>query len=955
MSENNGPPDPARDAVAQLLRSALRRNLDVQHNREVVQEYMDRLLNGDGTNTDAAPGDTNAATETTEAPASTEAASATPAETSSTAPGTQTPPQPPHRHMPRDRPIMLVTYSLGTTQAPPPGTADNTIWNLATEASRQAREARGREARGRAADGGTAQAYRSRSQSQRRAGDRTRERSPMRTRVSDGGAEAARETAAATTDSTAEPDEAGHVHLNQAAGGWLSNPLIQRLLQRRAAGEDDAGTDAPPDTAGDAPNITFSPGGIDHRPDGTTTATFTIPTHMFAGGVLGGGRHKPKASRRVIRNLETLELSEVVEQNCPICYDAFEEKPLGWDAIIAKLAEQERKQEEDRQQESRGLASEANTSSASVSSDPSFDFNQVNPATSVHGPVLIELASPSERAIQAEADEIIRARNDPGVEENLRQALDEATNQIRYIVDTPEDAAAFREANPQQLCPIIRVDPEAGPRQPFVIPRIPEGLREAHEEVALHRVQQRVMERTVERQFERQTTGGTTERTPPATAGTSSTGSTSETGAETGANAESNTETETESEANFPESHVATKMPCGHIFGHLCICEWLRSNNSCPLCRVTVESESEYLQATGQPDESRSGGFFEVLFNVLPRVFQEIEADRRRHNNSNNPQGPQTAQGEINASDMFRGVPAAARATGTAGVGTIDARPPVVGPQGNVPHFLSRGVEGWPQLFHAHRVETGTGPTQNLPPVVDVIREFQTNARRAATEGVGGETGAAGRTGASGTGEGAGAEPHTHNHTHTHAHVHQPVPGIYVYHRPSDFFRLHGDAGEGPRQEANRVSSSGTGNVGAAGSASSPVGQETLQAIGTDGGDSGGSRDSNAGSSTDSGSASASGSGSGSSSSGTGEGLRSRLMEPIMRRIFRSREPERHHPYRRTSGGNGGSESGSNLGSGSGSGSGCRVGLWILEVGKLDEMWEYGMIRLAQEHRKRKR
>ncbi|KAG5355683.1 hypothetical protein CJU89_5385 [Yarrowia sp. B02] len=925
MSENNdGPPDPARDAVAQLLRSALRRNMDVQHNREVVQEYMDRLLNGEGTpNTEPAPGD--APREAPEAPAATERAPATPP---------QLPQPPPHRNMPRERPIMLVTYSLGTTQAPPPGTADNTIWSLATEASRQAREARGREARGRAEAG--SQAYRSRSQSQRRGGDRRRERSPMRTRVSDGGPEAARATAEAAA-APPEPEEPGHVHLNQG-GGWLSNPLIQRLLQGRATEEE--GGEAAAQAQGAGQNITFSPGGIDHRPDGTTTATFTIPTHMFAGGVLGGGRHKPKASRRVIRNLETLELSEVTEQNCPICYDAFEDKPLGWDAIVAKLAEQERKQEEGRQEEGRqevpaseNVERRGSESAATTTADSTFDFSQVNPATSVHGPVLIEQASASERAIQAEADEILRARRNPSVEENVRRALDEAESQTRYIVDTPEDAAAFREANPQQLCPIIRVDPEAGPRQPFVIPRIPEGLREAHEEVALHRVHQRAMNRAVTRHFQREineggnlraaataaaaaatastapagtapadTTGttGTTEQAAPSTAGSNTTG-TAETGGETGADAEANS-ADSESEANFPESHVATKMPCGHIFGHLCICEWLRSNNSCPLCRVTVESESEYLQSTGQADESHSGGFFEVLFNVLPRVFQEIEADRRRHNNNNQQQTPAAAaEGGDLASELLGGAATAATAaTASAAAGT----PPVVMPQENLPHFLSRGVDGWPQLLHAHRVETGTGRPQTLPPVADAIREFRNTAHRAATQvldslgagGAGGAGGAAEGAGGAGAGAGAGASAAARagpaaegTGPHAHAHVHQPVPGIYVYHRPSDFFRLHGGA------EANRVSTAGPGNVGAAGSASGSVGQETLQAVGTDGGDSaGGSSGSN-----------------GASGPSGGEGLRSRLMEPIMRRIFRSRENDRHHPYRRAPPGSGSGGSGS--------------------------------------------
>lgn len=41
------------------------------------------------------------------------------------------------------------------------------------------------------------------------------------------------------------------------------------------------------------------------------------------------------------------------------------------------------------------------------------------------------------------------------------------------------------------------------------------------------------------------------------------------------------------------EGHIAVKMPnCNHIFGKLCIIEWLKNNVSCPLCREEVEASN---------------------------------------------------------------------------------------------------------------------------------------------------------------------------------------------------------------------------------------------------------------------------------------------------------------------------------------------------------------------------
>ncbi|GMF00115.1 unnamed protein product [[Candida] boidinii] len=35
-------------------------------------------------------------------------------------------------------------------------------------------------------------------------------------------------------------------------------------------------------------------------------------------------------------------------------------------------------------------------------------------------------------------------------------------------------------------------------------------------------------------------------------------------------------------------THVPVLMPCGHVFGRSCLREWLKTNNSCPLCRLSI-------------------------------------------------------------------------------------------------------------------------------------------------------------------------------------------------------------------------------------------------------------------------------------------------------------------------------------------------------------------------------
>ncbi|GMF08883.1 unnamed protein product [[Candida] boidinii] len=35
-------------------------------------------------------------------------------------------------------------------------------------------------------------------------------------------------------------------------------------------------------------------------------------------------------------------------------------------------------------------------------------------------------------------------------------------------------------------------------------------------------------------------------------------------------------------------THIPVLMPCGHVFGRSCLREWLKTNNSCPLCRLSI-------------------------------------------------------------------------------------------------------------------------------------------------------------------------------------------------------------------------------------------------------------------------------------------------------------------------------------------------------------------------------
>ncbi|CAI2178980.1 5361_t:CDS:2, partial [Funneliformis geosporum] len=48
------------------------------------------------------------------------------------------------------------------------------------------------------------------------------------------------------------------------------------------------------------------------------------------------------------------------------------------------------------------------------------------------------------------------------------------------------------------------------------------------------------------------------------------------------------------------------KMPCNHLFCESCLFQWLRQNNTCPLCRKEIEAEGEQQQTDNNRDNNNA-------------------------------------------------------------------------------------------------------------------------------------------------------------------------------------------------------------------------------------------------------------------------------------------------------------------------------------------------------------
>jgi hypothetical protein len=61
--------------------------------------------------------------------------------------------------------------------------------------------------------------------------------------------------------------------------------------------------------------------------------------------------------------------------------------------------------------------------------------------------------------------------------------------------------------------------------------------------------------------------------------------------------------------ADMPRGAEAKEMPCGHRFHGECIAEWLRTKDSCPVCRAALEPTTTTREAAdGGPPASEDPG-----------------------------------------------------------------------------------------------------------------------------------------------------------------------------------------------------------------------------------------------------------------------------------------------------------------------------------------------------------
>lgn len=178
----------------------------------------------------------------------------------------------------------------------------------------------------------------------------------------------------------------------------------------------------------------------------------------------------------------------------------------------------------------------------------------------------------------------------------------------------------------------------------------------------------------------------------------------------------------------FP--HIPIEMPCKHIFGKSCLCEWLKNHATCPLCRKAIEDP----EATStDSNENNSNTFREDIYrmgenrwnvdgsNVMAISGTEFDEIFNNFRNNLNPSTTTTSTSSSTANEPSNSTTENDRSTLVSFGRRIISRP------SNIFSYIRRRPQtgmftsGVESRRTASGVETTSMPVHPLPPPITSV------------------------------------------------------------------------------------------------------------------------------------------------------------------------------------------------------------------------------------------